>query len=176
MNVETPEDLLAWQLHGLYRTEQQLVDVLDWFGEESSIDALDDRPDKAAKTALAETFREHREQTREHVERLEAAFDAMNRRPEGRDVPSTEGIATEAHRFTNVVLNDALRGPYFVDAAMRVERVEITAYERAIELAERLSMDEAVTDPLRANLADEEAAVEALREHATRQLERLDVG
>lgn len=174
MNIETPEDLLAWQLQGLYRTEQQLVDVLDWFGEESSIDALDDRPDEASKSALAETFREHRAQTREHVERLEAAFDAMNRRPEGRDVPSTDGFVTEAQRFTNVILNDQLRGPYFVDAAMRVERVEITAYEHAIELAERLEMDEAVTDPLRATLAEEEAAVEALREHATRQFDRLD--
>lgn len=176
MNIETSDDFLAWQLEGLYGTEQRLVEVLDWFAEESSIDALDDSPDESAKTALAETFRNHRDQTRGHIERLDEVFDALDHRPEGRQLPAMDGLVTEAERFTNIVLNDEVRGPYFIDAGLRVERLEITAYETAIALGERLGVGEAVAAPLEATLAEEEATAEELQDHLTRMLDRLETG
>lgn len=173
MNLETPDDYVAWQLEGIHQFEQQLVEVLGWLAEEAAVEALDDRPDEGARTALVETFHDHRDQTRDHVERLDDAFETLDHRPRGREVPSVDGLVTEAERFTNIVLNDELRGPYFVETGIRFERLEITAYEHAIAMGDRLGLGPDVTDPLEANLAEEEATLEELQDHAQRMIARL---
>lgn len=164
MNVETLKDLFLYELQAIYSVEQELVGALDEFSEQARIESLDDLPDSSVHKAAATLFSEHRDETETHVERLEEVFEAVDARPDTREVQAIDALVVDKERFNNVVLNDALRSLVYVDAGEKIENTEITAYRSLLQLANALDLPDEAVDPLEANLRDEEETLQELRD------------
>lgn len=162
MNVETLQDLFEVELRKAYSIETTLVDELAVLEDDVRADALDELRVRDLHDALAEAIAAHREETEQHVERLEAAFEALDSQPEGRSIPALDGLIEEKELFNNVVLNDGLRPLYYLGASRAIEQLEITTYDRLLQLAEHLDVPGAVTDALEANREDEQETLRAL--------------
>ncbi len=162
MNVENPRDLFEVELRKAYSIETRLVDELAVLADDVAADSLDDTRIRAVHDAFGDLLGTHREETEEHVDRLEDAFAALDRQPEGRSIPALEGLIEEKELFNNVVLNDGVRPLYYLGAARQIEHLELVTYDRLLGLAAHLDVPEAVTDALAANRQEEEAALRDL--------------
>jgi ferritin-like metal-binding protein YciE len=147
--VETGRDLLLEQLGKLLTVEETLAKrVLPQLVLETN--------DEELKGAFAE----HLEQTRTHVQRVKDAFAALDEEPRGKPALGLDGLRVERDAFVTQVM-PALRPAADCEAAMGTEHYEINAYDAAIRLSDTLELEE-VGALLRANLADETAALEKL--------------
>ena len=164
MNIETLHDLFLYELHGLYRIERTLVAELDQLADHVAVDSLDEASDGELRDALREALADHRDETEAHVERLERVFESVERQPEERGVPALDGLVEESERFSNVVLNDAIRPLFYLDSGIKVERLEIRTYESLIETAEALGVTDDAVEALEANLRDERDALAELED------------
>lgn len=164
MNIETLHDLFLYELHGLYRTEQTLVEELDQLADQTAVNSLDEASDEEFRDALREAFEDHRDETETHVERLERVFESIDRRPETRDVPPLDGFVEEKEWFSNVVLNDAMRPLFYLDAGVKIEQLEIRTYESLVENAGALDVPDDAVEALEANLRDERDALAELED------------
>lgn len=156
MALNTLEDMFVFQLEEMYYIENQLVDALD----EMASDATNDKLEKG--------FEEHREETREHVRRVEEAFDALGRQPNRRESMVLDALIQERQQFHQEARDEHLRDLFDTVAGIKTERMEITGYQGLLVLANKLDLDDDVTDPLQDNLSSEKSAL--------RELEALSKG
>lgn len=156
MTVQTLEDMFVRQLEEMYYVEERLVEVLG------------DLESDASNDKLGKGFADHREETREHVDRLERAFDELGRDPSRRESKVLEALVEEREAFREETTDDELRDLYDVQAGMKTERMEMTGYQGLITLADKLDYDDDVTEPLEDNLSSERSAF--------RELEALSKG
>lgn len=156
MTVQTLEDMFVRQLEEMYYVEERLVEVLG------------DLESDASNDKLRKGFADHREETREHVQRLERAFDELGRDPSRRESRVLEALVEERESFREETTDDELRDLYDVQAGMKTERMEMTGYQGLITLADKLDHDDDVTEPLEDNLSSERSAF--------RELEALSKG
>lgn len=150
MNVETLQDLFEYQLENMYYVENELLDALDEIASETS------------EQELQGGFEEHKEETQEHVERLEAVFQVLGREPDQRESPVMEGLIEANEEFLDAAESEEVKDLHFLGAGMKTERIEITGYEGLIQLAEQLDMGDEVTGPLQQNLEEEKETLEEL--------------
>lgn len=150
MALNSLEDLFIHQLKQVYYVENRLVDVL---GE-----LVDD----ASNDKLSKGFSDHRDETREHVENIERVFDALGREPEEEQSRVLDALLEEREEFVEQSDDEQLRDLYDMQAGMKTERVEITAYQGLLMLAGKLDYSDEVTDPLDDNLSDEKSALRKL--------------
>lgn len=142
--VRTLEDQFVYELEAVYDMELKLVDELEEMSRKTSNDNLSDG------------FQTHLEETREHVERVEDAFEALGRKPNRRTNRVVEGLIEETSQFEETVDGDELLDLHYLNAAMKTERIEMTAYEGLLTVAKKAELDDDVTDPLDANLDEEQ--------------------
>jgi ferritin-like metal-binding protein YciE len=126
------EQLLAEQLQDLYDAEKQLVKALP----------------KMAKGArdqkLKDAFREHLEQTKEQVQRLEHVFQSLEMKAKGRPCGGMRGIVEECRDLLEEKMEPGILATGIAAAARKVEHYEIAGYENARVVARQLGMREAV--------------------------------
>jgi len=159
--VESARDLLLEHLGRLLTVEETLAKrVLPSLAREIK--------DEELKAAIEE----HLGQTRTHVQRVKEAFAALHEEPRGKPALGLDGLGVERESLVPEVV-PALRDGVNCEAAMGSEHYEINAYDAAIRLAEALDLTD-VGGLLRANLADETAALEQLAGQSER-LTRLGV-
>lgn len=163
MNVETLRGLFEYELRGLYDIENELVGTLDDFANQAGIDSLDDEPNEGFRKSVQQAFIEHRDETETHVERLERVFEALGMEAKPREALVFDALVEEKERFNNVVLNDALRNPFYLTAGIKVEQLEIATYESALDYADNLDVPDEVTELLQKNLDEETETLETLR-------------
>jgi ferritin-like metal-binding protein YciE len=124
------EELLIDELKDLYSAENQLVKALP----------------KLAKAASNEELRsgiqQHLEETKEHVERLERAFDILEESPKGKTCAAMKGLVEEGQEAIGMKGPEAIRDAQIIGAAQRVEHYEIAAYGTARSFAETLGQKE----------------------------------
>jgi ferritin-like metal-binding protein YciE len=155
--TESLEDLFETGLKEMYYTEKQLLDALD--------DLASEVDDDDAESA----FREHRQETEGHVERLEEVFDAVGVSPEEKQLNAVDGLVEDHDEFVqNDPEQDALEA-FDLAAAQKSEHLEIAAYGNLAHLADQLGYDDA-GDLLHENLEEEEDALDELVE-ATEQMD-----
>lgn len=166
---DDPHDALAAELERLYSVEQELSDELETLSTDVAIDTLDDLRELECREQLQYAIDGHREETARHIERIEAAFDALGVEPDTRPVPELDGVIADKEKFNNVVLNDELRPLYYIETVLKLEALECTAYETTMALASSLEdadgdgdetgtdAGDAVVDALRKNYSDERA-------------------
>jgi ferritin-like metal-binding protein YciE len=147
MSLDTLEDVLHEQVKDLISAEQQLVTALPKMAEAASSDEL------------KQAIREHLEETRGHVDRLERVAAQL-----GIDGETTckamQGLVAEGDEIAAKRGDPAARDAALIGAAQRVEHYEIAAYGTARTLAGDLGHGDA--ERLFDETLEEESAADKL--------------
>ncbi len=126
MELETLKDLYVTELKDLYSAEKQIIKALP-------------KMIKAAKNKqLADGFREHLEQTKEQVVRLEEILKRHDETTRGPKCKGMEGVLAEGDEMIEEEGDDEVRDAGLISAAQRVEHYEIAGYGCARTYAELL--------------------------------------
>ncbi|RKD95077.1 YciE/YciF ferroxidase family protein [Halopiger aswanensis] len=144
------EELFHHKLAQQYHIEQALVETLD----EMAINASNDR--------LSQGFADHRDETRQHVQRLEDVFAALDRPAERREAPILDALETERQTMEDTIEDDDLLNMMYINAGMMTERIEMTAYEGLTTMAKKLDYGNDITNPLESNYDEEKSAYREL--------------
>src|ERR1051325_2612429 len=130
MKLNTLEDLLHHELKDLYSAENQRVKALP----------------KMAKAAtnedLSAGFKEHLEQTKTHVERLNQIAEELGKKLTGHKCKAMEGLIAEGAELISEDADENVRDAGLIGAAQRVEHYEIAGYGTAAALAEKLGLSD----------------------------------
>lgn len=152
MTVETLHDKFVYELQQLYYMETELVDVLD----EMVVGTADED--------ISDGFQKHQRETVTQARRLEGVFESLGEEPRARQCYGLDGLIEDRQEFLdNAAEDNDLIDLYNVGAGMKVERLEITAYEGLLTHADRLDLPTEVTEPLDENLAEEKATLRELK-------------
>jgi ferritin-like metal-binding protein YciE len=157
--MTSPEELFAHELQDVYFAEQKLTKVLPKLAAEVS------------DPELADAFKHHLDETKQHVTNLEQVFEQLGLPARGEKCPGIEGITEEHDVFMRE--NDAsedVRDMFVTGAAARTEHYEIAAYTGLIGMADTLGETRA-KQLLEENLEQEEKALEKVESISKRLLE-----
>ncbi len=144
--------------------QDELKDI--YWAEKHLVKALPKMAKAATGDALSEAIREHLEETKRHVSRLEEIFDLLGKKPTAKKCEAMEGISKEA----DSILEDTEEGTATRDvglilACQKVEHYEIATYGGLKQLALSLQLDD-IADLLNETLEEEKNADETLSEIA----------
>jgi ferritin-like metal-binding protein YciE len=140
--VTNLHQLFLEQLRDLYSAENQLVEALPKMAE------------AATAAELKKGFKEHLQQTKGHVARLEKIFKKLDEDPDGKTCQAMKGLIKEGKEAISEDATPAVRDAALIAAAQRVEHYEIAGYGTVRSYAELMGHDEAV-DLLQATLDEE---------------------
>jgi ferritin-like metal-binding protein YciE len=155
-------------LNELYWAESNLVTVLTTMSEVST------------STELKDAFETHRDQTKEHVQRLENIFEMLGVVQESRNCIGLQGLFDEGWQMIDETdTNSYQRDVALIIAAQKVEHYEIATYGSLVTLARTLRRkdiakelkktleEEKETDALLTQIAEASINEEASEEPAT---------
>lgn len=131
MKVDTLEELFLEEVRDLYDAEKQLVKALPKMAK------------AAADDELQQAIREHLDQTKEQVNRLEKIFEITGQRAKGKPCKGMRGLVDEGREVMDEDMEDTLHDTALIGAAQRVEHYEIAGYGAARALAQQLRMQDA---------------------------------
>lgn len=157
---KTLKDLLADEIKDLYSAEKQLTKAIPKMARGSS------SPD------LQAALREHLEETRKQVRRLEEAGVLLDIKPTGKKCVGMEGVIQEGAEALSEEGVDDLLDLGIIGAGSRVEHYEIAGYLTAISLAKSIKADEVVV-LLQQSLAEEQGAEAKLRKIAAALIKKI---
>jgi ferritin-like metal-binding protein YciE len=155
-DIKTMEDLLLHGLQDIYYAEQQITK------------ALPKMIDKATNRDLASGLKNHLEETKKQIERLDKVFQKLGKQPSGTKCPAIDGIIDEADEIAGEVEDKKVLDAALVAGAQAVEHYEMCRYGTLIAWAEELGHDEIVRF-LNTNLNEEKAANSKLNTIAMRK-------
>ncbi|HZS49860.1 MAG TPA: ferritin-like domain-containing protein [Bryobacterales bacterium] len=154
------QELLVEELKDLLDAEKQLVRALP----------------KLAKTAsdaeLAGLFRDHLEQTKGHVGRLEQAFEILGARPKSKPCLGMKGLVEEGRDVAQEDLEGELLDSAILGAARKVEHYEMAGYENACSIARMLGNSQA-EELLQQTLDEERTTDQKLADVSKRLLQQV---
>lgn len=151
--MESIRELLVGQMRDLYDAEKQLVKALPKMAKTSSNDELRD------------AFENHLEQTKEHVQRLEQAFELLEDKARNKPCKAMRGLIEEGKETMSENLSDPLMDSAIIAVAQKVEHYEIAGYGTVSAWARSLGLDD-VAELLEATLSEEKEADEKLTQVA----------
>ena len=140
--------------------EHELEDI--YYAEHAILDALEELADQVERDDIKQAFLEHREETEQHIDRLEQVFEMIGEPPEEEECEGIQGLITEQEEFAAEDPDGEVLDVFNLTSAQKVEHYEIAAYGNLAMLADRLGMDEA-GDILHENLESEEETLEELK-------------
>jgi ferritin-like metal-binding protein YciE len=153
--VSSPRDLLVLLLGEVLHVERRLAgEVL-----RSLIEAVRDEE-------LAAVLRNHLDETKEHVERVETAFRRLQLAPSAHLSRPFESAVAQHDELAPQIVDPRLADVFHAQAGPHTEHWEIAAYTTVLELAGRFDADLRLLED---SLAEEERAREYLR-HAVAHL------
>lgn len=160
-SLNTLRDLFIDELRDLYSAENQLVKALP------KVAAAVSSPE------LKQTIKDHLEQTRGHVKRLEQVFKDIGESASAEHCDGMEGLLEEGDKMTKKEGADAVVDAGIIAAAQRVEHYEIAGYGCVCSFAKRLGYDDSA-ELLGQTLEEEKKADEKLTEISESSLELDD--
>lgn len=164
MTAEPLRKLLAHELKDLYSAEHQLLEALP------KMENAANDPD------LKQAFTDHLSQTRNHVKRLEQAFEKLGiKQVDGEPCMGMEGLIEEGRKVLEEGDLSAVRDAALISSAQRIEHYEIAAYGSARTFAEKLD-EIAVADLLQETLDEEGHTDQHLTRLALRKINAEAVG
>jgi ferritin-like metal-binding protein YciE len=155
-DIQTMDDLLLHGLKDIYYAENQIVK------------ALPTLIDKATNRDLSKGLRDHLEETKNQVNRLDQVFKKLGQQPQGVRCPGIDGLISEADELAGEVGDKEVLDAAIVGSAQSVEHYEIARYGTLIAWAESLGHDDIVRQ-LTTNLNEEKAADKKLSTVALRK-------
>jgi ferritin-like metal-binding protein YciE len=155
-DIKTMDDLLLHGLQDIYYAEQQITKALP-----KMIDKTTDRD-------LSTGLKNHLEETKKQIQRLENVFAKLGKQPSGTQCPAIDGLIKEADETAGEIEDKSVLDAAIVANAQAVEHYEICRYGTLIAWAEALGHDEIVRF-LTTNLNEEHAANTKLNTVALRK-------
>jgi ferritin-like metal-binding protein YciE len=155
-DIQTMDDLLLHGLRDIYYAEQQIVKALPKLIE------------KATNRDLTKGLKDHLEETKGQITRLEQAFKKLGQSPKGIKCPAIDGLIQEGDEIAGEVADKDVLDAAIVGAAQAVEHYEIARYGTLIAWAEACGHDDIVRF-LTTNLNEEKAADKKLSTVALRK-------
>jgi ferritin-like metal-binding protein YciE len=142
----------------------QLKDI--YWAEKKLVKTLPKLEEAATTEQLKNAFRNHLEQTREHVRRVESVFDMINEEADSTKCPAMAGIVDEGSDIIDETEeNTAQRDVGLIFAGQKAEHYEIATYGGLITLAKVLGYND-VASTLHQTLQEEKEADELLTQIA----------
>lgn len=152
MIVDDLHDKFVYELQEMYYIENRLIDVLD------------DLATDVSNEDLQEGFNLHRDQTQDHIDRLEDVFAAIDETPEKRQSKVFDALLEERREFFEQAAGGQdVRDLYDLGAGVKNEHLEIAGYEGLIQLARKLDLSEEVATLLEQNLDEEQQTKKQLK-------------
>jgi ferritin-like metal-binding protein YciE len=134
---------------------------------------------KLQKAVTGETLHgivsEHLAQTKEHVTRLEQVFRAAGAEPSSNLYPPVEKLAEHHDEVGGSIPDDRLADVYHAAAGATTERIELSAYDTLLALAQTLELGDGV-QLLEQTRTEEMQALEKLEAELERLAARLGSG
>jgi ferritin-like metal-binding protein YciE len=155
-DIQTMDDLLLHGLQDIYYAENQIVKSLPKLIE------------KATNRDLSKGLRDHLEETKIQIARLDQVFKRLGREPKGAKCPAIDGLISEADELAGDVEDRDVMDAAIVGSAQAVEHYEMARYGTLIAWAEALGHDD-ITRLLNTNLNEEKAADKKLSTVAVRR-------
>ncbi len=124
--------------------------------------------DKATNRELSISLKNHLEETKRQIERLDNVFAKLGKQPSGTQCPAIDGLIREADETASEIEDKSVLDAAIVANAQAVEHYEICRYGTLIAWAEALGHDEIVRF-LTTNLNEEHAANTKLNTVALRK-------
>jgi ferritin-like metal-binding protein YciE len=131
MKLASLRDLYVSELKDLHSAENQILKALPKMAE------------AASSSELQDAFREHLEQTKVHVQRLEQIFDKLDTSPKGKKCLAMEGLIEEGKELTEEDVDPEVLDAGLISAAQKVEHYEMAGYGCVRTYAQLLGDDEA---------------------------------
>jgi ferritin-like metal-binding protein YciE len=167
--------LWAWRrsrgsVHSL--GELLLRELAELHGAEIEIGrALESLAEAATSPELRAAFQSHRQETEEHVERLNRVFRVLRQKPSIRRCRAVEGIVKDAGLLKRAVGDGEARDAALVAVAQKLEHYEIAVYGTVHTYARMLRCSNAAR-LLQQTLDEEHTADEKLTQIAVRFVNR----
>jgi ferritin-like metal-binding protein YciE len=155
-DIQTMDDLLLHGLQDIYYAEQQITKALPKLIE------------KTTNRDLTKGLKDHLEETKTQITRLDQAFKKLGQSPKGVKCPAIDGLIQEGDEIAGEVADKEVLDAAIVGAAQSVEHYEIARYGTLIAWAEALGHDDIVRF-LTTNLNEEKAADKKLSTVALRK-------
>jgi ferritin-like metal-binding protein YciE len=155
-DIETMDDLLLHGLKDIYYAENQIVK------------SLPKLIDKATNRELTKGLKDHLEETKNQLARLDQVFQKLGQEPKGVQCPAIDGLIKEADEVAGEVADKEVLDAAIVGSAQAVEHYEIARYGTLIAWAESLGHDDIIR-LLNTNLNEEKAADKKLSTVAVRR-------
>ncbi len=152
--VSNPRDLLLQLLGDLLYVERRLAGGV-----------LLELADSGSDGRLRDGLEHHLVQTKEHVERCEAAFRKLDASPTANAVDSFESALRQHEATASSIVDTRLADAFHAQVALRTEHLELALYEAVLALG----FDE--LSGLRASQSDEDDARRTLEGEVRRLLE-----
>ncbi len=154
MGLNTLNDVLTEQLEDLYSAETQLVTALPKMEQAAHHEEL--------KTA----FREHLQETKGHVTRVQDALGELGAKPGTEECKGMKGLITEGEHVLQMTGDPTAKDAAIIAAAQRVEHYEIAAWGTVRQLAKDCGYD-GIADLAEQTLDEESTADKHLTKIAT---------
>ena len=154
MGFQSLKDVLKEQLEDLYSAETQLTTALPKLEQAASNDEL------------KKAFKEHLEETRGHVKRVEEALGELGVSNPTEVCKGMKGLIAEGEEMIQMEGDPIAKDAALIAAAQRVEHYEIAAYGTARQLADDCGFD-GIKDLMDQTLDEESQADTLLTKIAT---------
>ena len=158
--ITTPRDLILHKLGDILYVEEQLEQAV-----------LPQLAQEATNPELKKGLEKHLEQTRSHVENVEAAFEKLGQQPTSEECTAFEGLRKEHEEIAGETAPELLDQVVLLSAAA-TEHYEISSYNALVTMARSLG-ERDVIDLFEQNLQDDKEAARQL-ESLTRTLTKED--
>ncbi|MEY2545125.1 MAG: hypothetical protein QOG48_242 [Verrucomicrobiota bacterium] len=171
MKLDTLQKLYIEELRDVYNAENQLLKALPKMAK------------SASSEELRQAFEDHLEETKEHVERLDEIFKALDEKATGKTCKAMKGLIEEGSEILKEEGEESVLDAGIIAAAQKVEHYEIATYgtlrtwagllgeDEAAELLQQTLDEEGDADKRLNELADEIVNPEALSESTAEELE-----
>lgn len=113
---KTLDDLFYDTLKDIYYAERKIVKALPKMAR------------AASSPELKSAFEKHKDQTQEHIERLQQVFEILGRRAQGKTCDAIEGIIAEGEEIIDEFKGTKALDAGLISSAQAVEHYEITRY------------------------------------------------
>ena len=158
-DIQTMDDLLLHGLQDIYYAENQIVK------------ALPTLIDKATNRDLSKGLKDHLEETKKQVGRLDQVFRMLGQEPKGVKCPAIDGLIEESDDLAGEVADKQVLDAALIAAAQAVEHYEITRYGTLIAWAKQLGRNDCAS-VLQKNLDEEKATDQKLTAMAEKSVNR----
>ncbi len=158
-DIKTFDDLFLHTLQDIYYAENQITKALPTMIE------------KATDPQLKQGFQTHLGETKNHVKRLEQAFQMLGKSAKAVNCPAIDGILKEADEISGEVEDKNVLDAALIASGQAVEHYEMTRYGTLMAWAKQLGRED-VANLLQQTLKEEEATDKKLSAMAESRINR----